>query len=426
MALTYQQTENVTLSRRDGEQLTRLHPSTTGAHVALTVRNGIENDSLQAELEAVRAKMGGLLTEVSAMQYKGVVHADGDLPTTYEPGWLWKVGTAGTYKGKTCEAGDMLVANTGRAGTDNADTDFDVIQGNAERPVSGPESATADNVAVFGNAEGTSLDDGGVTVSELEEMIGASQREWIVYSAALPETMPEELADGGLLVSKSTPPGESEEPEEPGEGDMPAYDSETVKGVSASSSTEMRDTFTVPEGVTEVLALVISPGGTGSKSTCAGGAGGWAAAARVKVTPGEEIELYAEDPVQPAGTSYFGPYLSGSALSGLTFGEGATELWRCQAGSGGSGASGYAGGRGGGFACSTSEEWLALALNGPETPPKNGFRGTGIKDGSSGDDVGDHPTLCYGYGGPGPGRIENTSLKYGGPGKVTVWWVNPA
>ena len=203
MALTYQSEKNITLSRRDGDQLIRLHPSTTGEQVALTVQNGIENDSLQAELEAIRAKMGGLLAEADAMQYKGVINADGDLPTTYEPGWLWKVGTAGTYKGKTCEAGDMLVANVSRAGTDNADTDFDVIQGNVERPVSGPESATADHIAVFDGTDGMKLKDSGVTVTDLGAAVEASQKEWVHSETALPETMPENLADGGLLLVDS-------------------------------------------------------------------------------------------------------------------------------------------------------------------------------------------------------------------------------
>ena len=203
MALTYQSEKNITLSRRDGDQLIRLHPSTTGEQVALTVQNGIENDSLQAELEAIRAKMGGLLAEADAMQYKGVINADGDLPTTYEPGWLWKVGTAGTYKGHECEAGDLIIANASRAGSDNADADFDVVQGNVERPVSGPESATADHIAVFDGTDGMKIKDSGVTVTDLGAAVDASRKEWVHSETALPETMPENLADGGLLLVDS-------------------------------------------------------------------------------------------------------------------------------------------------------------------------------------------------------------------------------
>ena len=91
MALTYQSEKNVTLSRRNGEELVRLHPATVGVQVALTAQNGVTQTDVQKELEAIHGKMDGLLREADAMQYKGVVNADGELPTTYEPGWMWKV-----------------------------------------------------------------------------------------------------------------------------------------------------------------------------------------------------------------------------------------------------------------------------------------------------------------------------------------------
>ena len=200
MALTYQSEKNVTLSRRNGEELIRLHPATVGVQVALTAQNGVTQTDVQKELEAIHGKMDGLLSEADAMQYKGVVNADGELPTTYEPGWMWKVGTAGTYKGQTCEAGDLIISNVSRADADNADTDFDIVQGNVPRPVSGPETATAEHLAVFDGEDGMKIKDSGVTVDELRASVAAAALEWTHYEATLPDAMPENLADGGQLL----------------------------------------------------------------------------------------------------------------------------------------------------------------------------------------------------------------------------------
>ena len=416
MALTYQQTENVTLSRRDGEQLTRLHPSTTGAYVALTVQGGIENDSLLAELEAVRAKMGGLLTEVSAMQYRGVVHADGDLPTTYEPGWLWKVGTAGTYRGRACEAGDLIIANTSRAGSGNADADFDVMQGNAERPVSGPESAAADNVAVFGNAEGTRLDDGGVTVSELEEMIGASQREWIMYSAALPDVLPAELADGGLLVSKSMKTPEN-------------------GGIVFEYPTYPAEEWTVPDNVNEILLLAIVGG-------VDGGPGGEAMSWRLPVTPGDTLSCMQRHQTN-GGTGSECRIESGSYW--LEPGRVTPQYWggseiivNMEAGAGGAGSSTdnvyRTGGNGGGFAYKDGD-WLKFALGEYPQVPENGGAayyktenvpppGAWVNGQNAPHVYGDlgEGDIAYGYGGGRTHSETDSPRKAGGPGVIMIWW----
>ena len=45
-----------------------------------------------------------------AIIYRHVVNSEADLPATYAAGWGWIVGTAGTYRGKVCEPGDILIA----------------------------------------------------------------------------------------------------------------------------------------------------------------------------------------------------------------------------------------------------------------------------------------------------------------------------
>ena len=199
MALTYQSEKNVTLSRRNGEELIRLHPATVGVQVALTAQNGVTQTDVQKELEAIHGKMDGLLSEADAMQYKGVVNADGELPTTYEPGWMWKVGTAGTYKGQTCEAGDLIIANVSRAGTDNADTDFDIVQGNVPRPVSGPESSTADTLPAFDSEDGMKLKSSDLTVTAMKE---AAKKTSVVIEHGAPSP-PDELRADAIVFEKT-------------------------------------------------------------------------------------------------------------------------------------------------------------------------------------------------------------------------------
>lgn len=199
MALTYQSEKNVTLSRRDGDNLIKLLPGTVGTQVALTARNGVTKANVQEELEAVHTRMDELLTEADAMQYKGVVNADGDIPTTYSKGWMWKVGTDGTYKGAACEKGDTIIANVDRDGTGNTDNDFDILQGNVVRPVSGPETSVADCLPVFEDATGMKLKDSGVTLDDLKQAASVAGKTWTQHVATLPDALPEDLADGGLL-----------------------------------------------------------------------------------------------------------------------------------------------------------------------------------------------------------------------------------
>lgn len=52
-------------------------------------------------------------------------------PTNYKSGYYWVVGTAGTYAGQVCEAGDMIFA-VADYGTAYSASDFDVVQTNLD------------------------------------------------------------------------------------------------------------------------------------------------------------------------------------------------------------------------------------------------------------------------------------------------------
>ena len=73
---------------------------------------------------------GAIETSVTgAVAYQGVAPTT-FAPTNYTAGWYWIVGTAGTYCGQVCEAGDMIFCKT--AGTTYSASDFDVVQTNLD------------------------------------------------------------------------------------------------------------------------------------------------------------------------------------------------------------------------------------------------------------------------------------------------------
>lgn len=158
------------LFQRVGGELHQIFLSTLGSQVGLTKQNGIEKDTVQEELEAIRKQLTSLgQAVVGADFYKGKVNSDSELPTTYKSGWVWKVGTAGTYKGNVCEVGDMIMANTSREGSDNQDSDFDVYQANIDGAVIGPVTATTDNLAAFDGGVGRSIKDSGISIAEMTD-----------------------------------------------------------------------------------------------------------------------------------------------------------------------------------------------------------------------------------------------------------------
>lgn len=173
---------------------------TSGEQVKLKKQNGVTQDDVQKELEAIHAEVTGLPASMDAMVYKGKVNSDGDIPATYSVGWAWRVATAGTYKGAKCEVGDLIVANTAREGSGSVNSDFDFYQGNLDGVVIGPESATADNIALFDSATGKLIKDSGVALADLQKATEAADKQWVVSAGTLPDTAPEELADGGLLL----------------------------------------------------------------------------------------------------------------------------------------------------------------------------------------------------------------------------------
>lgn len=187
---------NVTMKDAKGNTL---NPASVGTQIALTAQNGVEKANVQEELEALHTKVDGLLVNADALQFKGMVNSDTDIPTTYKSGWVWKVGTPGTYKGKVCEAGDLILANTDRDGTGNTDNDFDVFQGNVDRPVSGPDTATNEHLPIFDGTDGMKLKDSAISLAAVQEGL---KKAFVVidHGAAIPT---DELRADAIVFEKS-------------------------------------------------------------------------------------------------------------------------------------------------------------------------------------------------------------------------------
>ena len=82
-----------------------------------------------ASTYATKTELG--TATAGALQYKGTVDAESTITgAAYKKGWYYVVSTAGTYVGKVCEVGDMLIAKQDKSSTPA--NDWDAVQSNIE------------------------------------------------------------------------------------------------------------------------------------------------------------------------------------------------------------------------------------------------------------------------------------------------------
>lgn len=121
-------------------------PTFTGTPAAPTATQGTNTTQI-ATTAYVQTEIANI---AGGLIYKGTLGTGGDitaLPTTYKVGWQYKIITAGTYAGQTCEVGDFIVAIVARTGSGNLDADWSVIQANLVPPGS-LSDATIDSLIV--------------------------------------------------------------------------------------------------------------------------------------------------------------------------------------------------------------------------------------------------------------------------------------
>ena len=98
------------------------------------------------------------------MLFKGILDDTHKLPDTHETGWTYRVNKVGTYAGKACEIGDLVICITD--GLSANDAHWTVAQTNIDGAVIGPASAVNNHVVVFNGANGKVIKDSGFTIGK--------------------------------------------------------------------------------------------------------------------------------------------------------------------------------------------------------------------------------------------------------------------
>lgn len=133
-------------------------PAETGYTFADTISSSAtDNNKKLPTSSAVVDYVGSTLRASDAMIYKGTIGEGGTvqaLPsTTALTGWTYKVITAGTYAGVSCEVGDMIICLTDGSSTQSAT--WTVVQSNIDGAVtSGVTSATDGHIPLFSGTTG--------------------------------------------------------------------------------------------------------------------------------------------------------------------------------------------------------------------------------------------------------------------------------
>ena len=147
-----------------------LQPTTDASVVYMQDASGADSN-VQTELAAVRTTVAGLVG-LDAINIKGSVDGTTDvLPASgYKKGDAYFVSVAGTYAGKTCEPGDLIVCTA--VSQPAADSDWSVIQANLVNAVTGPATSTANNLMEFDNATGSASKDSGLAIADVTTAVG--------------------------------------------------------------------------------------------------------------------------------------------------------------------------------------------------------------------------------------------------------------
>ena len=139
-------------------------PSLRGTPTAPTASAGTNNTQIATTEFVMNAFAAN-----DAMLFKGTIGTSGSgatvtvLPAKHYKGWTYKVATAGTYAGKNCEIGDMIICQTD--GYSNNNDHWTVVQSNIDGAVIGPTSSTNMHIAVFDGTTGKLIKDSGFTTS---------------------------------------------------------------------------------------------------------------------------------------------------------------------------------------------------------------------------------------------------------------------
>lgn len=138
---------------------------------------------------ATTAFVMNAFTANDAMVFKGVINANSDLPADYEPGWTYRIGTAGEYENKKCEVGDIIIGVP--EGTTANNDHWAVIQNNIDGAVYKGANAFTDAHVIIADSTAGKVKDSGKTItatapssSAADTTIPTSKAVWSAISGA--------------------------------------------------------------------------------------------------------------------------------------------------------------------------------------------------------------------------------------------------
>lgn len=143
---------------------------TLGTAAAKGVDTSISTGSTSTNLptsKAVSDFVSSAIGAADAMRFKGTIGTGGTvtaLPSTHQIGDTYRVITAGTYAGQTCEVGDLLIAMT-TSGTTSSD--WTVAQTNIDGALTGITAGTGISVTGSGNSRTVGLASGVTTATSV-------------------------------------------------------------------------------------------------------------------------------------------------------------------------------------------------------------------------------------------------------------------
>ena len=134
----------------------------SGVAIATSIPGTGAADTAVPTSKAVADYVASQFSGLDALIFKGTLGTDGTattLPTTgYEAGWVYRVVTAGTYAGKTCEVGDLVIAIKDYAAATASNDDWTVAQTNIDGAVTSSATSTTDGqIVVFDGTTGREI-----------------------------------------------------------------------------------------------------------------------------------------------------------------------------------------------------------------------------------------------------------------------------
>ena len=145
-----------------------LATASTSAYGVTKLSAAANNSELAATAKSVYdldVKVDGLLAAANAMTFKGTLGTGGTittLPATHEAGDTYRVITDGTYAGKYCEEGTLIICVNN--GTTDVDADWTSVETNEDGAVIGPTNSNDTEIAVFNGTTGRIIKNSSVTI----------------------------------------------------------------------------------------------------------------------------------------------------------------------------------------------------------------------------------------------------------------------